>query len=789
MKVTTIAASPVVPGKEEVQAARRARIELLVRYGASYACTLIAIMAAQLYIANSFAALLGGVTLLGIPISLYLRRSRLRFFGRPIRRLFVNSTVVIATGLACLYLLFRMQKGIFSRGAYETVMISHSATDSIAILMSMFLIFAAVRSLAVINDKDAVLSTVPSFSVLLLLIVVHRGPAVVLYFLLWAVAAAVLFAMDHRQESHKRIDAIIPSIIPGQAAKLSIHSLVAVMGFSLFCSVTISYWLSSRNPEERGLVENWVLDMAGRATKMALNIPDVSVNSGPERQIDYSSGPALPTRTELWNVYAFTADQRAIRPEYWRLFTLPNYDGSTWSQAGGPGTVVPLEPLDYQQWSPFSRRQQENGHEWRRPGPRRQQGYDVFEYLSDNRKNQISSRESSHPVIQIVEARVPNIGFIPALPEVYSLRIRSRQPPDSIRIHSGNAINAGVLQTGQQLSLISQVSEEAPPVGFVEEETSGIVLSEAERKSYLALPERLLAPESHLKQLAEETLQTATTEENSYQRARRLSLMIQQRAVYTLRPPAIPPNADAAEYFLFQNPRGYCTYFAGALTVLCRSVGIPARVVSGFVSPDWDENGQAGILREANAHAWTEVWVDGWGWALVDATPLDNRGNNAPGWWDNWSDLLLAAASDLQQTLRANPKLTFWGTLALVPILLLIAARFGFANGLWLRLQTKTNGRIRLSSSQARRFVVRSYERAAKKLARRFRAPAPWETPLEWLAAAEQTLDFENPQPLRELTNLYLQAKYSPHEIQSTDGAHALEIAQQISWKTQAKKP
>jgi hypothetical protein len=91
---------------------------------------------------------------------------------------------------------------------------------------------------------------------------------------------------------------------------------------------------------------------------------------------------------------------------------------------------------------------------------------------------------------------------------------------------------------------------------------------------------------------------------------------------------------------LFQGRRGYCTYFAGALTVLCRAAGMPARVVSGFANPEWqgaDAEGVA-VLRAANAHAWTEVWIDGWGWTTLDATPSDDRGDNAPGFLQNFRD-------------------------------------------------------------------------------------------------------------------------------------------------------
>jgi hypothetical protein len=70
---------------------------------------------------------------------------------------------------------------------------------------------------------------------------------------------------------------------------------------------------------------------------------------------------------------------------------------------------------------------------------------------------------------------------------------------------------------------------------------------------------------------------------------RRIANFVESNATYTLYPPKTPNGRDAVDHFLFNSRRGYCTYFVGALTVLCRAAGIPARVVSGFANPEWGE--------------------------------------------------------------------------------------------------------------------------------------------------------------------------------------------------------
>ena len=80
-----------------------------------------------------------------------------------------------------------------------------------------------------------------------------------------------------------------------------------------------------------------------------------------------------------------------------------------------------------------------------------------------------------------------------------------------------------------------------------------------------------------------------------------------------------PRDVDFVAWFLLAEKKGYCTYFASAMTVLCRMAGLPARYIEGYVaSPGGD--GMAEV-RGTNAHAWTEVYLNGLGWVTFDATP------------------------------------------------------------------------------------------------------------------------------------------------------------------------
>ncbi|WP_018867049.1 MULTISPECIES: DUF3488 and transglutaminase-like domain-containing protein [unclassified Thioalkalivibrio] len=87
---------------------------------------------------------------------------------------------------------------------------------------------------------------------------------------------------------------------------------------------------------------------------------------------------------------------------------------------------------------------------------------------------------------------------------------------------------------------------------------------------------------------------------------------------YTLQPPRL--QDDTTDQFLFETQAGYCEHYASAFAVLMRAAGIPTRVVTGYQGGTWQTRGEYLRLRNADAHAWNEVWLDGEGWVRVDPT-------------------------------------------------------------------------------------------------------------------------------------------------------------------------
>jgi transglutaminase-like putative cysteine protease len=87
---------------------------------------------------------------------------------------------------------------------------------------------------------------------------------------------------------------------------------------------------------------------------------------------------------------------------------------------------------------------------------------------------------------------------------------------------------------------------------------------------------------------------------------------------YTLEPPRL--ERESVDDFLFNTRRGFCEHFASAFTVLARAANIPARVVTGYQGGQFNPLGGYYIVRQSDAHAWAEVWLEGAGWVRVDPT-------------------------------------------------------------------------------------------------------------------------------------------------------------------------
>ncbi|MCS7187156.1 MAG: transglutaminase-like domain-containing protein [Armatimonadetes bacterium] len=177
-------------------------------------------------------------------------------------------------------------------------------------------------------------------------------------------------------------------------------------------------------------------------------------------------------------------------------------------------------------------------------------------------------------------------------------------------------------------------------------------LTPEERRVFSYFPPYLY----RIRELAEQVTRGAET---PYEKAKALETFLRTQYRYSDSPPyLVGRNVDVVTFFLFEAKEGACDWFASALALMCRAVGIPTRVVTGFYSDEVDTDGSL-IIRANDAHAWVEAFIDGHGWVTLDATPSGDR---------NRFDLWHAFQRWLSRRYRASfasPHVIWWFVVAL----------------------------------------------------------------------------------------------------------------------------
>jgi transglutaminase-like putative cysteine protease len=249
---------------------------------------------------------------------------------------------------------------------------------------------------------------------------------------------------------------------------------------------------------------------------------------------------------------------------------------------------------------------------------------------------------------------------------------------------------------------------------------------------------------------------------------------------YTLAPP--PLGEHSVDEFLFATKRGFCEHFSSAFVVLMRAAGIPARVVTGYLGGELNPIGDYLIVRQADAHAWSEVWLQDEGWVRVDPTaavsparveqgisaavsgdstlPLFMRGDfpmlrEMRLTWDSmantWNQWVLGYTPERQRALLTRVGLddATWRTLA--ALLLTIAGAFTLV----LALLTVRRLRVRVRDP-----VKLAYLAFCRKLSDRGIARESGEGPFDYADRVSRARpDLED--PVSAFTSLYVALRYA----------------------------
>jgi transglutaminase-like putative cysteine protease len=169
-----------------------------------------------------------------------------------------------------------------------------------------------------------------------------------------------------------------------------------------------------------------------------------------------------------------------------------------------------------------------------------------------------------------------------------------------------------VLRTGDKYSVVSSIaSADAPSLRAAGTDYPLWVLSE-----YLQIGSSVT---QRTRDLASQIVTQAGVT-TPYDQAKAIERWLRQNIAYSETIPGPPSGYDPIDWVLFEDPRGYCNYYASAMIMMLRSQGIPARMVAGFSQGEWDDASQGYLVRERDAHTWVEVYFPGYGWVEFEPT-------------------------------------------------------------------------------------------------------------------------------------------------------------------------
>jgi len=252
---------------------------------------------------------------------------------------------------------------------------------------------------------------------------------------------------------------------------------------------------------------------------------------------------------------------------------------------------------------------------------------------------------------------------------------------------------------------------------------------------------------------------------------------------YTLEPPLLDARSPYDE-FLFETKKGFCEHYAGSFALLMRAAGIPARVVTGYQGGEVNPYTNELIVRQADAHAWTEIWIAGEGWLRVDPTaavsPLRVEGgvNAALGPIGVLPSLIAADRFGVLSSIRyawqmLNGQWNEWVLGYNMDRQRQFFGNLGFRDidwrtlGFWLMIATFVVGGAvsigLLVRDRPRRIEpsLAAWNRFCAKLAAAGVARAPHEGPLDFLARV-RSIRPQLAQAAQDITLRYVDARYGP---------------------------
>ncbi len=301
---------------------------------------------------------------------------------------------------------------------------------------------------------------------------------------------------------------------------------------------------------------------------------------------------------------------------------------------------------------------------------------------------------------------------------------------------------------------------------------------------------------------------------NNYDKAKAIETYLSDNYPYTLTPGNAPRKKDFVDYFLFDGKKGYCTYYASAMTVLLRCIDIPARYVEGYILPP--ETDKKGIYNVTNqqAHAWVEVYFEGFGWIPFEPTSpfVSNMYNDETTTAKVSNDMLNSEFTDYMDMIEKYKNKYGNGSSGFeytdldttqdskndIPLIVLIVLSsvigsilLGFAILVLINILKLYSYIRRIRKGDPNSSVLMSYSYILKVLGTQDIVFKPGETPSEFGIRIDKTIDFKsyslNKTSFTKITNHYIKARYSKAILSKNDKQDMLDLIEILICLTMEK--
>jgi Transglutaminase-like enzymes, putative cysteine proteases len=284
--------------------------------------------------------------------------------------------------------------------------------------------------------------------------------------------------------------------------------------------------------------------------------------------------------------------------------------------------------------------------------------------------------------------------------------------------------------------------------------------------------------------------------DNDYDKVKALENFLSSEFPYNLTVRSTPRGRDFVDYFLFDLKEGYCTYYASALTILSRCIGIPARYVEGYVLPPnpTEKNSKQYDVTNQQAHAWTEVYFEGYGWLPFEptapfrssfySTPQENvqyssNMETSPAFEDymdmmkqyNQSAVDTSINVDIPKE-KETPYLLY--TSILIGIFTFMFCIFLLFNNLKMKIKI-----YKLMNLSSRESVLGLYKYFLAVLAIQGKQIKADETPFEYAERIDKNMYF-TPIKFNQVTGIFIKSRYSTIETSDREKQIFYEFNRQL---------